>query len=310
MEEAGFILQMVFAFGGGLLSFFSPCVLPLLPGYLGLMSGYSAAELQATGVKSTTRPNTQKSVAEKAAVGADTVIGQPSTGVGLLEADKPSTQTATVTASPETQRVSIKRMLAVTSLFVLGFTIVFVATGAVATSLGGYLVRNQLIVERIAGLVIIAFGLLVLGMALLGGNLFSFFARERRVSVRPSRLGALAPPVMGMAFGFGWTPCIGPILGVVLTTAATQDAVVQGMLLLFSFSVGIGVPFILAGIGLGKAFQAMRFLRQYLVYINVSSGLMLLWFGWIMWSERLGPVSGWFVDLLEEIPLLNRLTEI
>jgi cytochrome c biogenesis protein CcdA len=187
MGDAGFALQLLLAFGGGIISFLSPCVLPLLPGYLGLMSGYSVADLQA---------------------------GRASTG----------------------------RMLRVTSLFVAGFTVVFVATGAAATQVGRFLVQYQSVTERVAGALILAFGVLLIGMSFTGRGLFGVFARERRLDVRPSRLGRWAPPVMGMAFGFGWTPCIGAILGAILTAAGTRETIAlvsritreRGLTLLFT----------------------------------------------------------------------------
>src|SRR5690606_4883880 len=162
----GFLAQAAFAFGGGILAFLSPCVLPLVPGYLGLMSGYSVADLQ----------------------------------------------------SGDASRL---RMLRVTGLFVLGFTVVFVATGAFATSIAGVLNRSETLRGRIAGGLVIAFGILMIGMAVTSRGIFGFLSQERRLDVRPSRLGGWAAPVMGAAFGFGWTACIGPILAGVLAIAAT-----------------------------------------------------------------------------------------
>jgi cytochrome c-type biogenesis protein len=158
------------AFLFGALSFLSPCVLPLLPGYLSMMSGYSAAEFSE---------------------------GKVSTG----------------------------RMLRVTLLFVAGFTVVFVLLGATATSIGRNLLTNQDMITRIGGWLVVALGLFIAVSALWNPSWLMPFMRERRVEVRPSRLGIWAPPVMGAAFGFGWTPCIGPTLGAILTVAGTQDTV-------------------------------------------------------------------------------------
>ncbi len=253
--ETGFALQLALAFGGGILAFVSPCVLPLVPGYLGLMSGYSVSSLQEGSV-------------------------------------------------------SRARMLRVTLLFVLGFSIVFVASGAAATSLSEFLARNQQTTGRVAGVLIVAFGALMLGMAFSNRGLFGAMQRERRVEVRPSRLGAWAPPVMGLAFGFGWTPCIGPILGGVLAVAATQDTAAQGMLLLFFFSLGLGVPFVLTGVGVSRALAAMRSFRKWMRPINITAGVVMIAFGIIMFTGNVFWLSARVSEIFQAIPFLEKLAEI
>jgi cytochrome c-type biogenesis protein len=251
----GFIAQAAFAFGGGVLAFLSPCVLPLVPGYLGLMSGYSVADLQ----------------------------------------------------SGDASRL---RMLRVTGLFVLGFTAVFVASGAFATSIAGVLNRNQTTTGRIAGALVIGFGLLMIGMVFSNRGLFGMLSQERRLDVRPSRLGVWAPPVMGAAFGFGWTACIGPILAGVLTIAATRDTVGQGMALLFVFSMGLGVPFILTGLGLRKAFGALTAMRKWIRPVNVASGLVMVAFGLLLVSNNVSRLSSFFVEIFTAVPFLEDLASI
>jgi cytochrome c-type biogenesis protein len=253
--EAGYLLQLALAFGGGILAFVSPCVLPLVPGYLGLMSGYSAANLQ---------------------------HGE----------------------------VSRRRMFRVTLLFVLGFSVVFVASGAAATSLYRFLAQNQQTTARVAGALIVAFGIVMVGMAFTSRGPFGMLQRERRVDVRPSRLGAWAPPVMGVAFGFGWTPCIGPILGGVLAVAATQDTALQGMVLLFFFSLGLGVPFILTGIGVSRALTAMRRLRRWMRPVNIGAGVVMIAFGVIMFTGNVFWLSSQVSEIFQAIPLLEKLAEI
>lgn len=253
--DMAFVLQLALAFGGGVIAFLSPCVLPMLPGYLGLMSGYSVADLQAG-------------------------------------------------------EASRSRMLRVTSLFVVGFTLVFVATGALATQIAQFLNRNQTITNRVAGIMIVAFGIAMVGMAYTNRGIFGFLARERRMEVRPSRLGSWAPPVMGVAFGFGWSPCIGTILGGVLFVASTRDTVAEGMLLLLVFSLGLGVPFVLAGLGLSKAFRAMKSLRRWIRPVNVASGVLMVVFGIVMFRGDIGRISGFFIDLFERIPILENLASI
>ena len=254
-SSLGFLAQAAFAFGGGVLAFLSPCVLPLVPGYLGLMSGYSVADLQ----------------------------------------------------SGDASRV---RMLRVTGLFVLGFTLVFVATGAFATSIAGILNRNQTVTGRIAGALVISFGVLMIGMAFTNRGVFGFLSQERRLDVRPSRLGVWAPPVMGAAFGFGWTACIGPILAGVLTLAATRDTVLQGMALLFVFSMGLGVPFMLTGLGLRKAFGALKALRRWTRPVNLASGIVMVIFGVLLFTNNVTRLSSFFVDIFVGIPFLEELASI
>jgi len=188
-------LLIAFVFGG--LSFLSPCVLPLLPGYLSMMSGYSAQE--------------------------------------IAEGD-----------------TSSRRMLRVSVLFVLGFTAVFVALGATATAFGRSLLQNSSLFNTIGGWLIIVLGLFIAVTALWNPTFLMPMMRERRIEVRPSRLGAWAPPVMGVAFGFGWTPCIGPTLASILTIAGAQGTIPEGMILLGVYGLGLGVPFMLFAIGIDK----------------------------------------------------------
>lgn len=229
----------------GMLSFLSPCVLPLLPGYLSMMSGYSASDM------------------------AD---GQASTA----------------------------RMLRVTLLFVAGFTVVFVVLGATATSLGRNLLRNQDQIIRIAGAVVIFMGIFIAVSALWNPKLLAPFMRERRVEVRPSRLGPWAPPVMGAAFGFGWTPCIGPTLGAILGVAATEDTVAEGMFLLLIYSLGLGIPFVLSGLAMTKAYGAFGWIKRHFTPITVASGTLLAVFGVLMVTGRLVDLNRWFQNWLPE----------
>jgi cytochrome c-type biogenesis protein len=250
--DATFLIQLVVAFGAGVISFISPCVLPLLPGYLSMMSGYSATEL-------------------------------------------------------DQGRTSPRRMTGVILLFILGFTIVFAALGAGATVISGFLRANLNTLTRVAGLVIVVFGLLMVAMAVSNRGFLGALNQERKVHVRPSRLGKWAPPVMGAAFAFGWSPCIGPVLTVILLTAATQETVGQGILLLVSYSLGLGVPFLLAGLGLFKLFGK---LRPYLRPINIASGLLLAGFGVVMLTGSLGDVSAWFQRTFYEIPFLREIADV
>lgn len=252
VDSAAYIVQLVVAFGAGVISFVSPCVLPLLPGYLSMMSGYSASELEA---------------------------GEVSNG----------------------------RMLRVILLFIAGFTLVFAALGAAASGFGQFLAQNLGTFTRLAGLVVVCFGVLMVAMAVSNRGFLGALNRERRVEVRPSRLGVWAPPVMGAAFGFAWTPCIGPVLTVILATAATQETLGQGVLLLVAYSLGLGVPFLLAGLGLFKFFGR---LKPHLRTINIVSGILLTAFGVVMLTGNLSVMSAWFSNLFLSVPFLEDLANI
>jgi cytochrome c-type biogenesis protein len=192
-------------------------------------------------------------------------------------------------------------------LFIAGFTVVFAALGAAASGFGQFLAQNLGTFTRLAGLVVTAFGLLMVAMAVSNRGFLEGLNRERRVDVRPSRLGIWAPPVMGAAFGFAWTPCIGPVLTLILVTAATQETLGQGVLLLVAYSFGLGVPFLLAGLGLFKFFGR---LKPYLRTINIVSGLFLAAFGVVMLTGNLSVISGWFSNLFGSVPFLEDLANI
>jgi cytochrome c-type biogenesis protein len=243
------------AFAAGMLSFLSPCVLPLVPGYLSLMSGVEMTDV---------------------AEGREAVA----------------------------TRADTRRVLRATLLFVAGFTLVFVVLGATASALGQTLREHQVLLNRVAGAVVI-----VMGLAIAGLVSPRLFARERRFRVSASGLGAFAPPVMGMAFAFGWTPCIGPVLAAVLSLAAAEGTLSQGLVLLFAYSLGLGVPFVAAGLALNRLAGAFAWFRRHYRAISLVSGLLLAAFGVLLLTNRVSRVSGWLVDLMSRIGL-DRLTSI
>ena len=245
METDVTIAIAVFA---GVASFISPCVLPLLPGYLSLMSGYSVAELS--------------------------------------DGD-----------------VSLRRVAGKTGLFVAGFTAVFVALGAGATSVGNFLLQERGSFQTVAGWVVVLFGLFIAYTALWTPQFLMPFMKDRRVEVSPGRLGGLASPVMGAAFAFGWTPCLGPFLGATLTLGANSETVVEGMVMLFFYSLGLGVPFLISSVLLAKAFSSLDRLKRYFTPITVVSGLLLSSFGFLLITNQLTTLNGWFSDLLIRLGL-------
>lgn len=244
------MLQYVAAFGGGMLSFLSPCVLPLVPGYLSLMSGVSTSQL---------------AVAD---------------------------------------RTDTRALLRSTLLFVAGFTLVFTALGAGASAVGQLLVRNQRTLNVVAGVVVI-----LMGVFLAGFVTPRFLERERRFAVSPSRLGAWAPPVMGMAFAFGWTPCIGPVLGTVLSAAATTDTLGRGIALLVAYSLGLGVPFVAAGLAFGRLTGVFSWVKRHFRLINLVAGSFLVAFGVLLVTNRVGRFAAELVELMDRLGL-DPLTRI
>jgi cytochrome c-type biogenesis protein len=220
VSEMGPDIGWALAFGAGLVSFLSPCVAPLVPGYLSfLVSG---------------------------------------AGVG-----------ASGTARGETERV-----LTISALFVLGFTAVFVVLGAGAALFGALLdaLRPQL--SRVAGVVMIAMGLVVSGLVPV-----PFLYRERRVNLIDRPYGPLGTVLVGMAFALGWTPCIGPILASILFYAGAVETVERGALLLLVYSLGLGLPFVLVGLGWSRAMSALSWARRHARALNVGSGALLVGIG-------------------------------
>jgi cytochrome c-type biogenesis protein len=183
------------AFVAGVLSFVSPCVLPLIPGYLSYISGLSLDEMQGS-------------------------------------------------AQGEAAAAAARRRVIVASLFlVLGFSVVFVSLGAAASAVGQFLLERLRLLSKIAGAVVILFGLHTMGVLRI-----DWLYSEKRVQVERKPTGAIGAFLVGLAFAFGWTPCIGPILAGILAIAATQDTIGKGVQLLAVYSLGLGVPFLLTAV--------------------------------------------------------------
>jgi cytochrome c-type biogenesis protein len=240
-------VSYVSAFGGGALSFLSPCVLPLVPPYLCYMAGVSF---------------------ESFADGKD---------------------------------AAARRTLLMSSLlFVLGFTTVFVALGASATGIGRFLRQYQDILGAAAGIVIIAMGLNFLGVLKI-----PFLSREARFHAEGSSANPLSAYVMGLAFAFGWTPCIGPILGPILTLAGAKGSVAEGASLLAVYSLGLGIPFLLAAFFSGSFMKFMRRFRSSLGRVEKVIGALLVVSGVLFLTGGMRAMSYW---LLEAFPALVKLS--
>ena len=240
-------VSLIAATLAGAASFLSPCVLPLLPGYISLMSGYSVQEL--------------------------------SEG-----------------------EVSMKRVVGMTALFVMGFTLVFIGLGATATSISAILNRQAF--TTLAGWVIIVMGLFIAFTAVWTPSALLPFMKDRRVDAHGARrLGYIGPPMMGAAFAFGWTPCIGPFLASALALGAATETVSEGMLVLLFYSLGLGIPFLITSLLLAKAFSAFDWVKRYFKPITVASGLLLAVFGVVMVTGNIGTLSNFFFELMDSVGL-------
>jgi len=232
-------VSLLAAFGAGFLSFISPCVLPLIPGYISYVSGMSLEEMRTA------------------------------------------------------DRHARRRLIVATLLFILGFSLIFMAMGASASAIGSLLLDNLRVVQKIAGVVIIILGLHLAGVFRIG-----FLNRDTRIrtSRRPaSPLGAL---IVGMAFGFGWTPCIGPILGGILAIAGSKSTVGEGVLLLAVYSAGLGVPFFLTSLAIDKFFAASARVRRYYRLIEIVAGVLLVVLGILMITGRFTLIIKWLTPYL------------
>jgi cytochrome c-type biogenesis protein len=232
------------AMGAGLVSFLSPCVLPLVPGYLSYVAGHSLEELR----------------------------------------DKP---------------VARARSLPLALCFILGFAAVFMVLGASATALGGLLLAWRYQLSIVAGVVVTAFGLHLAGLT-------PFALLQRDVRFRYDALGgrAVGAFVMGLAFAFGWTPCIGPVLGAILTLGASTGKVGTGTALLGFYAAGLGLPFLIAALFTGELLVQLRRLSKFGYHLQRVAGCVLVVMGALMVTGRLENISYW---LLESFPQLSRL---
>jgi cytochrome c-type biogenesis protein len=231
-------LGLFVAFAAGLLSFLSPCVLPLVPSYIGFLTGMSLPEMGGR------------------------------------------------------RRVALGHAL----LFVLGFSLVFVLLGASATALGRALNYYQLWLQRIGGVLIIGFGLVCLGVIKVG-----FLSQERRVQVEQKPVGYLGSALVGMAFGAGWTPCIGPVLGAILGLAATAHDLSRGMLLLAAYSAGLAVPFLIAAVALDAFLDWFQRFRRYLPWVMRVSGVLLVFVGVLMVTGEFTRLAGWLQQFTPDV---------
>jgi cytochrome c-type biogenesis protein len=241
--SGGVDTTVVAAFAVGFVSFISPCVLPLVPGYLSAVSGVSVVELQ----------------------------------------------------NGERSRLKV---LMPAIVFCLSFTVVFIALGMTATGLGSTLRDSRGTLDKVAGSVIIAMGVLFVLTPFVPK-----LSREWRPDALISRAGSGGPLIAGAAFAFAWTPCVGPTLGSILTAAATQDTLGKGAVLLLFYSLGLAVPFMLTAVAFTRAWGAFRWLRDRYVLITAISGVVLITMGVLLLTGELTRLNSEAQQALDSVGL-------
>jgi cytochrome c-type biogenesis protein len=208
---------------------------------------------------------------------------------------------------PDVLRRQRGRLLRGILAFIAGFTVVFTILGATASSIGRLFLTHQQALEVVSGVLIVLFGAVLVAMAL-GVTLPMALAGEKRFIVRPSVLGAWAPPVMGMAFAFAWTPCIGPVFGSILALAAGNGgSATGGIALLLAYSIGLGVPFLLSGLAFGRMTDLLARVKGRLRIVDLVGGAILIAFGLLLLTHNVGIVSAHISTWLRDLHL-NRLS--
>ena len=223
------------AISAGIISFLSPCILPVIPSYLAFITGISLEEL----------------------------------------------------SQQESLRKVRKKVITNSLMFILGFSIIFITLGASATIIGKFLYNNIRWFEIIGGVLVI-----ILGLHFAGIFRLKFLDREKKIHLKKKPLGYLGTCLVGMAFGAGWTPCVGPILGAILAMAATTQDVLKGIILLAFYSAGLGLPFFLSAIILHKFFEYFKTIRKYFKVISIVGGVLLIIVGILLISGYFSSLSG------------------
>jgi len=255
------LLALPVAAAAGAVTFLSPCCLPLVPGYLSFVTGMAGA-------------GGPSSPAAPASVPAASASGASAAGASTAGA---STAGVAVAAPPLAATAAVPprgRVVAGTALFVLGFSVVFMAYGAALGGLGHLLTGHARVLTQVLGGLTILLGLLFAGAF----DRFSFAGRIARPSARP-KAGLAGAPLLGVMFGLGWTPCIGPTLTAVLALSASTGTVTRGAVLAFVYALGLGVPFLLVSFGFQVAMRAFAFFRRRARLVTRIGGAMLICVG-------------------------------
>ncbi len=186
-----------------------------------------------------------------------------------------------------TNRAEVWRRVSFNSLaFILGFSVVFVALGASASAIGQFLQANKYMIEKVAGVVIVIFGIHFTGLFRI-----KWLDYEKKMNVQVRKVGLIGAFILGFAFAFGWTPCIGPILGAILAIAATQETIWKGIGLLFVYSMGLGIPFFLSGLFMNLFFSAFQRALKYMRVIEIVAGVFLIIVGVLVFTGKLAELT-------------------
>ncbi|HYI51775.1 MAG TPA: cytochrome c biogenesis CcdA family protein [Microbacterium sp.] len=264
-------LALPIAVLAGLVSFLSPCVLPLVPGYLGFIGGAVAPQavihpVDVSDVSSRfARSTTGSAVVERGAQRRDETPEQPSRG----------------------------RLLVGVLLFIAGFTVVFMAVNILGGTVGRFFIEYAEPITRVMGMIVILLGLVFIG-------LFGFAQRTFKPQVR-GNVGLIGAPLLGLALGIGWAPCIGPTLGAILAMSWNFGDPFRAGLLGLAYSLGLGIPFILLTLGFGWATRSVGFLRRHIRTVNIVGGVLLVILGVLMvsgiWTALMAQLQGVFLNV-------------
>jgi len=257
------LLAIPVAAAAGAVTFLSPCVLPLVPGYLSFITGMSGAAVTGERPDETDDETAAAGASEAGTTASEVTVG--SSGGGA------ATAVAAVPARRPPPAASRGRALAGASLFVLGFSALFAVYGAALGGLGAALRIHSQGLSQILGVVLIVLGLLFAGAF----DRFSFTGRIIKPSMRP-RAGLASAPVLGVLFGLGWSPCIGPTLSAVLALGFTTGTAARGAFLAFVYALGVGVPFLLVAFAVDRGMRVLGFARRHGRLITRIGGLLLI----------------------------------
>lgn len=266
VADGSLLVAVPIAILAGAISFLSPCVLPLVPGYLGFIGGAVSPRPAAVTVGASTASAT-------------------GTGTGGAAAGAP--------APDAVEGPGRGRLVLGVVLFIAGFTVVFVSIAMLGGTLGRFLVEYSEVITRILGVVIIAMGLVFIGW-------LGVAQRIARPQVR-GNLGLIGAPLLGVALGIGWAPCIGPTLAVILTMAFDSGSAARAALLGVAYSLGLGIPFLLLTLGFGWATRSVSFVRRHIRVVNLVGGALLVVLGLLMvtgvWTAIMAQLQGVFASV-------------
>jgi cytochrome c-type biogenesis protein len=268
------------AAAAGAVTFLSPCVLPLVPGYLSYVTGMSAVDAE----------QAPDGGSGDGAAGTGPSEGRPGSGEGGAAGEQVAVAVTTVAPSeppgPRPQRRARRRAVLGTALFALGFSAVFASEGLAFGGLGALLQRHSVGLTQVFGVLTILLGLLFAGLF----DWIPSTGRIMRPSVRP-RAGLAGAPMLGVLFGLSWTPCVGPTLTFVLTLSMTSGTAVRGAILTFAYGLGLGIPFLIVALAFERSMTAFRFARRHARAFSLAGGAMLVVVGVLevtgAWSSAL-----------------------